>query len=129
MPVPVNLFKAFEKGVLRQITLTNYQHTRPQTGKRWLILNGFLVHITGSDTMLVLIKGEDVDPPLGVDVMGYLFHAPSATGSGSYTLFNLGASDISMKAWQPIILDENTYLAFYGAATALGNLQVLEWSA
>jgi hypothetical protein len=134
MPLPINLFKAFEKGYIPDTLLAvesnapwstaNYGTVQPPPGKKWLILGGYIDHITASVTQISI--GKRNTAPNVCDTTEILTLIAAATASGDYPLYcaETGAYN---GVWRIAIVDVDEMVVI-GGGTACGlHLKVLEW--
>jgi hypothetical protein len=109
------------KARLKSVRLSHGDAIYPPSGKNWLILNGIISHVTGTDTTIWASTNK---PWANHGVL--MNQIPSATASGSYPFFRT-KSEEQGSAWQPYIIPDTGRLRVEGAATIKVNISMLEW--
>jgi hypothetical protein len=127
MPQAFDIAKGLAIGELKQVTLNAGDVKGPEVGKRWIVLNGMLHHITENASSLCLYKGC----PPKVGNMVATVSRQSAWGTGDCPLwcmdnYNANEQRGDSFSW---CLDGDTgdCLKFFGGTGAYVNLLILEW--
>ena len=126
MPLPLNLFKAFEKGEPLLLSLRNMDWKQPKQGYAWLVLYGTGYHVTGTDTIITVKKKEVTALSTTLNNLLILKLELSATASGYFNVFSTEASKTDA-AWQPIVITEEMGLHMTGDGSANCEFVLLEW--
>lgn len=120
---PIRLSDAFTEGYPRDIILRGATSQQsPSVGTAWLILSGFLEHITGTASILTaerVMHDGSLYPYFRTEIK-------AADASDDVPLFNATPETISSQ-FQIVILRSGDQLCFTGDATALVTVRVLEW--
>lgn len=92
----------------------------PPRGHAWIVLSGYVVHTTGTETMLVTARGGRTTQIFIV--------VPAAIASMVTPLFNIAIQTAGVQAqWSPHIITDADTLSFSGAGTSFINLEMLDF--
>lgn len=120
---PVRLSDAFAEGYPRDIILRGASAQQsPSPGTAWLILSGFLEHITGTASILTaerVMHDGSLYPFFRTEIK-------AADASDDIPLFSNTPESIASQ-FQIVVLRSSDQLCFTGDATALVTVRVLEW--
>jgi hypothetical protein len=114
------------KGGLATLTLrgSGPLTAKPERGHAWLVLGGFVHHITGTDTYLFAAKQDAISTELD---HAYVL-VPSAGASIDLPLFNFAAQTNGYQTqWTPYIITDDRLLTMQGAATAVITVEILDF--
>lgn len=119
---PIRLDKAFTQGVLRYIIIPSGTVVSPPKNHVWLVFNGFVNHVTLTDTVIDL----SVKRTTAIAAYRWISKILSATASGYYPLFNTAANE-GQSQYGFIIASNNDEFSVTGDAGSDVRLSVLEW--
>ena len=118
--VPVRLDKALTQGYLRFEQHLSGYNLSPRKGYCWIILGGYVVHVTGTATQVYI----DDNPTAG-RVLCYIFQRVAGDASENVTLFSTNVGN--QMQWMPLVITEQMRIVQTGAALAGVAYIILEW--
>lgn len=129
MPLPLNLFKAYEKGELILVQFPINTAKSPPANKNWLILYGAIGHITTGASVMAIRK--DLDETWPTESIVFYTCIAADMDTGVYPLFSLGKQQTQESVAQApnlLVVTPQMNIRFTGGAAAWLNLTVLEWT-
>lgn len=92
----------------------------PERGHAWIVLSGYVVHITGTETMLVTARDGRTNQ--------IFFIIPTGIASMVVPLFAVSIQTGGAQCqWSPHIITDNDRLTFSGDGSSFVNLEMLDF--
>ena len=123
MPAIINLRDPFLSGEYKTITFQNADYKGPSSRRYWIVLYGLVLHVTATQTTLVICQKRDHTMNIGL-----LWQAAAATGSFTGNLFDkITANNTALPETGLYVLSDEEEIHFMGDATATAKIQVIEF--